>query len=162
MASPFDTPLDPASKLGSIFILRDLISWKISYISSFTDSLTPTYSEKFLWYDYRCQSEPVRQVKGMKILSIAACPVTEKQICLFHDFSTSRTNSSFYWQAIFSGLVLNTGKLIFLDVEKTQPSCNGTKAENSRLLSDVFPPSTSVSIVSTLNLAKVFYNISFV
>ncbi|XP_065217428.1 WD repeat-containing protein 11-like [Planococcus citri] len=116
MASPFDTPLDPASKL---------------------DTLTPAYSEKFLWYDYRCQSEPVRQVKGMKILSIAACPITEKQICL----------------------VLNTGRLVFLEVEKTNENRGDGKKQNNRLLSDIFPPSTTDKLNMPTNLRIITYKI---
>ena len=44
------------------------------------DSLTPSSAEKFLWYDYRCQSEPLRQVKGMKSLGMAVSSVTEKEV----------------------------------------------------------------------------------
>lgn len=39
-----------------------------------------TLSEKFLWYDQRCQSDSIRQIKGIKMLSIAVCPITQKHI----------------------------------------------------------------------------------
>lgn len=108
MASPFDTPLDACGKL---------------------DNLTSSSSEKFVWYDYRCQSEPVRQVKGMKIVGIASCPVTEKEV----------------------GLVLNTGKIIFLEVEK-----HGRNSEQDLykhyLLSSVLPPSTTDKLTCPLNM----------
>ncbi|KAK7571105.1 hypothetical protein V9T40_014709 [Parthenolecanium corni] len=110
MASPFETPLDPNMKL---------------------DALTPSASEKFLWYDYRCQSEPIRLVKGVKMLGIASCPVTEKEV----------------------GLVVSTGKVILLEVEKSnQYQSDEVKSSNARLLGDVFPPSTSDTVTCPVNV----------
>lgn len=56
------------------------IDFPFFFSSRGLDALTPSASEKFLWYDYRCQSEPIRQVKGVRILGIASCPVTEKEV----------------------------------------------------------------------------------
>lgn len=100
MSSPFDTPMDTPSKYdpGS------------------------TLSEKFLWYDQRCQSDSIRQIKGIKMLSIAVCPITQKHIAL----------------------LLTNGKIIFLELEKVD-SLIKTDRENQMAqltLSYLLPSST--------------------
>uniref|UniRef100_A0A8D8RS64 WD repeat-containing protein 11 n=2 Tax=Cacopsylla melanoneura TaxID=428564 RepID=A0A8D8RS64_9HEMI len=72
-----------------------------------------------VWYEARTQGEVTRQSKGLKVMGLTLCPVTENTV----------------------GLLLNSGKVVLFTLDLNQSSDN-VKPRHLYTLSDLVPPST--------------------
>uniref|UniRef100_A0A8D8V616 Uncharacterized protein n=1 Tax=Cacopsylla melanoneura TaxID=428564 RepID=A0A8D8V616_9HEMI len=70
-------------------------------------------------YEARTQGEVTRQSKGLKVMGLTLCPVTENTV----------------------GLLLNSGKVVLFTLDLNQSSDN-VKPRHLYTLSDLVPPST--------------------
>ncbi|XP_071448701.1 WD repeat-containing protein 11-like [Hetaerina americana] len=93
ITSPVENPFDNASSFGG---------------GSASTSLGEAFLE--VGYEQRCQSEPIRQTKGTKVLGMAVSPMCERRMALF----------------------LTTGKIVFLEIKhKWQPNMNQEGVKSS-------------------------------
>lgn len=71
-------------------------------------------SDMLMYYEHKCQSEIIRQIKSSRVLGISLDPISEKNI----------------------GLFLSSGKVIFLELELN----SGIDNSELRTISDLFSP----------------------